>query len=58
MSTQATTDTVDRLAELGVDRLVVTCGHADLGAAQDEMSEVAARIGLSSPEEGPGTLRR
>jgi len=58
MSTQATTETVDRLAELGVDRLVVTCGHADLGAARDEMSEVAARIGLSSPEEGPGTLRR
>jgi len=58
MSTQATTETVDRLAKLGVDRLVVTCGHADLGAARDEMSEVAARIGLSSPEEGPGTLRR
>jgi probable F420-dependent oxidoreductase len=58
MSSQATTETIDRLAALGVDRLVVTCGHADLGAAQDEMSEVAARIGLSSPEEGPGTLRR
>ena len=49
MSTQATPETLDKLGDLGVDRLVVTCGQADLAAAQDEMSEVAARVGLRSP---------
>jgi probable F420-dependent oxidoreductase len=45
MSTQATPETIDKLVALGVDRLVVTCGHAELGAARDEMAEVAARLG-------------
>ncbi len=49
MSTQATPETFAKLADLGVDRLVVTCGHAELDAARDEMSEVAARVGLGSP---------
>jgi hypothetical protein len=49
MSTQATPETMDKLAALGVDRMVVTSGQADLGAAQDEMSEVATRLGLRSP---------
>jgi len=49
MSAQATPETLDKLAALGVDRLMVTCGHADLGAARDEMSEVAARLALSAP---------
>jgi probable F420-dependent oxidoreductase len=46
MAPQATPETLDKLADLGVDRLVVTCGQADLSRAEDEMSEVAARIGL------------
>jgi len=49
LSTQATPETLDKLAVLGVDRLVVTCAQADLAAARDEMSAVAARVGLSSP---------
>jgi hypothetical protein len=49
MSSQATPETVDKLVDLGVDRMVVTCGHAELGAARDEMAEVAQRLGLSSP---------
>jgi probable F420-dependent oxidoreductase len=48
MSTQATPETMDKLVSMGVDRLVVTCGQADLGAAEDEMSEVAARLGMRS----------
>ncbi len=48
MSTQATPETLAKLGALGVDRLVVTCGNADLGAARDEMSEVAARLGLAA----------
>jgi probable F420-dependent oxidoreductase len=47
LSTQATPETLDKLAALGVDRLVVTSAQADLSAARDEMSEVAARVGLS-----------
>ena len=47
MSTQATPETIDKLARPGVDRLVVTCGHAELGAAQDEMAEVVARLGAA-----------
>ena len=49
MSTQATPETLGKLAAVGVDRLVVTCAHADIGAAKDEMAEVADRIGLRSP---------
>ena len=49
MSTQAMPETVEKLAALGVDRLVVTCGQAEIAAAQDEMAEVAERIGLRSP---------
>jgi probable F420-dependent oxidoreductase len=49
MSTQATPETLEKLAALGVDRLVVTCGQAEIAAAQDEMAEVAERIGLRSP---------
>jgi probable F420-dependent oxidoreductase len=49
LSTQATPETLDKLAALGVDRLVVTCAQADLSAARDEMSEVAARIGPVRP---------
>jgi probable F420-dependent oxidoreductase len=46
LSTQATPETLDKLVAVGVDRLVVTCAQADLQAAEDEMSEVAARVGL------------
>jgi len=49
LASQATPETVDKLIDLGVDRLVVTCVQPDLGAAMDEMSEVAARVGLSPP---------
>jgi probable F420-dependent oxidoreductase len=49
MSTQATPETLEKLAALGVDRLVVTCGQAEIAAARDEMAEVAERIGLRSP---------
>jgi probable F420-dependent oxidoreductase len=49
LSTQATPETVDKLVALGVDRLVVTSAQAELGAAQDEMSGVAARLALSPP---------
>ena len=46
LSTQATPETLDKLAALGVDRLVVTSAQADLSAARDEMSKVAARLGM------------
>ncbi|HLI73589.1 MAG TPA: LLM class F420-dependent oxidoreductase [Acidimicrobiales bacterium] len=46
LSTSATPETLDKLATLGVNRMVVTCVQADLAAAKDEMSEVAARVGL------------
>jgi probable F420-dependent oxidoreductase len=49
LASQATPETLDKLATLGVDRLVVTCMQADLSAARDEMSEVASRVGLVSP---------
>jgi probable F420-dependent oxidoreductase len=48
LASQATPETVDKLLDLGVHRLVVTCVQPDLSAAQDEMSEVAARVGLQS----------
>jgi alkanesulfonate monooxygenase SsuD/methylene tetrahydromethanopterin reductase-like flavin-dependent oxidoreductase (luciferase family) len=48
LASQATPETLDKLAGLGVDRLVVTCMQADLQAARDEMSEVATRVGLVS----------
>ncbi len=46
LASQATPETVDKLVGLGVRRLVVTCMQADLHAAQDEMAEAAARVGL------------
>jgi alkanesulfonate monooxygenase SsuD/methylene tetrahydromethanopterin reductase-like flavin-dependent oxidoreductase (luciferase family) len=46
LASQATPETLDKLLALGVHRLVVTCVQPDLGAAQDEMSEVASRVGL------------
>ena len=49
LASQATPETLDKLAALGVDRLVVTCMEAELAAARDEMSEVASRVGLASP---------
>jgi probable F420-dependent oxidoreductase len=49
LSTQATPETLGKLVDLGVNRLVVTCAQADLHGAQDEMSEVAARVGLGPP---------
>ncbi len=49
LASQATPETLEKLAALGVDRLVVTCMEADLAAAEDEMSEVASRVGLVSP---------
>jgi len=48
LASQATPETLDKLAGVGVDRLVVTCLQPDLRAAQDEMSEVAERVGLAS----------
>jgi len=47
LAAQATPQTIEKLAGVGVDRLVVTCMQADLHAAQDEMSEVASRVGLA-----------
>jgi probable F420-dependent oxidoreductase len=49
LASQATPETIDKLVDLGVDRLVVTCVQPDLSAARDEMAEVAARIGLRGP---------
>jgi len=45
---QADPDTVGKLAELGVTRLVVTCTAPDLSAARDEMSAVAEGLGLAA----------
>ena len=45
-SGSANAETLEQLAAIGVDRLVVTSAHKDLGAAQDEMSAVADRVGL------------
>ncbi|MGA2520255.1 MAG: LLM class F420-dependent oxidoreductase [Acidimicrobiales bacterium] len=53
MSTSADADTAGKLDELGVHRLVVTCGQADLDAACDEMSAVAERLALTPPATGP-----
>jgi len=50
LSTSATPETLDKLAALGVHRLVVTCAQADLDAAQDEMAAVAERVGLAAPD--------
>ena len=49
LSTSTTPETVEKVAALGVDRLVVTCALADLDAAKDDMSAVAQRIGLGAP---------
>jgi probable F420-dependent oxidoreductase len=49
LSTSTDADTVGKLLALGVGRLVVTCAQADLGAARDEMSAVAERVGLQPP---------
>jgi probable F420-dependent oxidoreductase len=46
-SEQTTPATLAELSAIGVDRLVVTCGHADLHAAEDEMAAVAQRIELT-----------
>jgi probable F420-dependent oxidoreductase len=51
-SEQATPETLAKLAAIGVGRLLVTCGHADRHAAEDEMGEVAQRIGLVPPRRG------
>ncbi len=53
MSTSADMETAGKLDELGVHRLVVTCGQADLDAARDEMSAVAERLALTPPPAGP-----
>jgi probable F420-dependent oxidoreductase len=50
VSSTTTADTIDSLAALGVHRLVVTCMQADLSAAQDELSQVAERVGLAPPD--------
>jgi probable F420-dependent oxidoreductase len=47
VSTTTTAETVGELEELGVDRLVVTCLQADLGAAREEMAQVAETVGLT-----------
>jgi len=57
MSTSADAETAQKMSDLGVHRMVVTCGQADLSAARDEMSAVADRLGLRGPEKAPGTLR-
>jgi len=46
VSTGTTPDALAELEAMGVDRLVVTCLEADLAAARDEMSAVAATAGL------------
>jgi len=48
-SRQATPETLAKLVALGVDRVVVTCGHAELSAARDEMAQVAANLSLAPP---------
>ena len=45
---QVNPETLAKLVDLGVDRLVVTCTQPDQRAAQDEMSAVAERLGLSA----------
>jgi probable F420-dependent oxidoreductase len=49
LSTSATPETVEKLVDLGVDRLVVTCAQPDLDAARDEMSAEAQRLDLPAP---------
>jgi len=46
LSTSTTPEVVDKLAALGVARLVVTCSEPDLEAARDDMSAVAERVGM------------
>ena len=50
LSTSTTPEVVEKLAALGVDRLVVTCLQPDLQAAQDDMSAVAERVGMRTPQ--------
>jgi probable F420-dependent oxidoreductase len=47
LSTGTTAESVSELEEMGVDRLVVTCLQADLDAVKEEMSQVAATVGLA-----------
>jgi hypothetical protein len=47
VSTTTTAETLAELEEMGVDRLVVTCLQADLGAAREEMAQVAETVGLT-----------
>jgi len=47
VSTTTTAETLGELEEMGVDRLVVTCLQADLGAAREEMAQVAETVGLT-----------
>ncbi|HTZ09453.1 MAG TPA: LLM class F420-dependent oxidoreductase [Acidimicrobiales bacterium] len=49
MAAQATPETVGELAGMGVTRLVLTCGQADLGAAEEEMAGAAGRLELVAP---------
>ena len=43
-----TPDTVDEAADMGVDRLIASMLATDLGEALDELSALAARLGLSA----------
>ena len=47
VSTTTTAETLGELEEMGVDRLAVTCLQADLGAAREEMAQVAETVGLT-----------
>jgi len=49
LSTSTTPETVGKLLDVGVHRLVVTCAEPDLDAARDDMSAVAQRLGLRPP---------
>ena len=49
-SAQASAETVEELHAMGVHRVVVSCGRADLSAARDEMAAVAATLGLTPPD--------
>ncbi len=50
VASTTTAETMEKVAHMGVDRLVVTCVRPDLDEAKAELSGVAERVGLVAPE--------
>jgi alkanesulfonate monooxygenase SsuD/methylene tetrahydromethanopterin reductase-like flavin-dependent oxidoreductase (luciferase family) len=50
VASTTTAETIDKVAQWGINRLVVTCMRPDLDEAKEELSAVAERVGLVAPK--------